>query len=334
MTIVKVIAAMAFLSAGFGALCQCVDTKLDEQKHSPIGRMVDVGGYKLHMIDSGKGSPTVVISPGLGDNSLDWTLVYPEISKFTRVIVSDRAGYAWSDASPLPRTSENIVQELHRLLKNGNVPGPYILVGHSFGGLSVLLFASAYPDEVAGVVLVDSSHEDQHEKFKLLDAPPSIFETIEDYLLVLRSYFQRYFGIERFIRERAAQKSNPNEKKGMLADDVQHCYLASRMSSKFMNAKRQEFLNWDLSCEQIKSNGGVVGDKPLTVITAGKKKVTEDHTQEHKQVWFDLQDDLVTKLPQGKQIFAEKSGHRINTGQPGIIIEAVRELVDELRIGQ
>ncbi len=182
MTGLKYFGATVFALAGLagsGVTYQYFGTISDEIVYQPLGKRVDIGGYKLHMIDEGSGGPTVVIDAGVGCNSLDWSLVQPEIAKFTRVITYDRAGYAWSDASPLPRTSATIVQELHVLLQNSDVPGPYILVGHSFGGCNMMLYANTYPDEVAGIVLVDSVHE------RLLEfvALPSIEYFILPYLL-------------------------------------------------------------------------------------------------------------------------------------------------------
>ena len=106
MAVLKTIAATTLLLASSGALYQYIGTKLDEQKYPPIGKMVDIGGYKLHMIESGQNNdgPTVVMDAGSGASSLDWQLVQPEIAKFAHVITYDRAGNGWSDASPLPRT--------------------------------------------------------------------------------------------------------------------------------------------------------------------------------------------------------------------------------------
>jgi len=304
-----------------GGLYQYVSTKLDEYNYPAIGKMVDVGGYKLHMIDEGTGGPVIVIDAGLGQNSFYWALVYPEIAKFTRVVVVDRAGHNWSDASPLVRTSENIVKELHAILKNGNVPEPYILVGHSFGGLNVRLYASTYSDEVAGVVLVDASHENQNIHF----ANMSRFgDTWSDW----KTYCERYLGVERFIRQRAAQQPDWKKSIEMIPEEIQNTYLASRLTSKFMEAKIGEANNFGLSCDQLQLDGGLIGDKPLVVITAGKKKSLTD---EKKKAWHDLQTDLVLKSSQGTQVFAERSGHNINIEQPEIIVDVVRKMVEGLR---
>lgn len=109
------------------------------------GKMVDLGDLKLHIDCRGQGSPTVILESGLGGSLLDWARVLPEAAQYTRVCAYDRAGYGWSEMGMLPRTSQQIASELHALLRAANVEGPYILVGHSFGGFSVRLFAAVFP---------------------------------------------------------------------------------------------------------------------------------------------------------------------------------------------
>jgi pimeloyl-ACP methyl ester carboxylesterase len=118
-----------------------------------------VGYYRLHIHCVGEGSPTVVLDAGLGGFSLDWSLVQPELAATTRVCAYDRAGYGWSDPSPQSRTPGQIVEELHTLLLNAGIEGPYMLVGHSAAGKHVRLYADRYPHDVVGMVLVDARHE-------------------------------------------------------------------------------------------------------------------------------------------------------------------------------
>ncbi len=125
----------------------------------PPGRMVDAGGHRLHLNCSGQGSPTVVMESGAGDLSLVWALVQPQIAQFTRACSYDRAGYAWSDAGPQPRTMAQIAYELHAALANAGEKGPYVLVGAALGGAMVRVFANTYPSDVSGMVLVDSADE-------------------------------------------------------------------------------------------------------------------------------------------------------------------------------
>ncbi|MSQ23225.1 MAG: alpha/beta fold hydrolase [Chloroflexi bacterium] len=131
--------------------------RLTRERSPAPGQMIAVGGHCLHLNRTGTGSPTVVIEAGLGDSSGAWsTTVQPGVAKTTRVCTYDRAGMGYSEPGPLPRTAECFVGELRILLHNGNVPGPYVLVGHSAGGAPVLVFAHEYPAEVAGVVLIES----------------------------------------------------------------------------------------------------------------------------------------------------------------------------------
>ncbi len=121
----------------------------------PPGRLVDIGTHRLHLYCVGDGFPTVVFDAALGASSLSWSLVHPAVARVTRACVYDRAGFAWSDGGPMPRTAGRLADELHHLLRTADVPGPYILVGHSFGGLVMRLFASRHADDVAGLVLIE-----------------------------------------------------------------------------------------------------------------------------------------------------------------------------------
>jgi pimeloyl-ACP methyl ester carboxylesterase len=144
-----------------GAIYESLSEAADARAYPPPGQTVDVGGHRLHINCTGTGSPTVVIDAGLGDWSTSWGFVQPEVAKVTRVCTYDRAGMGWSEPGPLPRVASQFAKELHALLHNANIPGPYILVGHSLGGLPVRMFTHDYPSEVAGVVLIDSMHPGQ-----------------------------------------------------------------------------------------------------------------------------------------------------------------------------
>jgi pimeloyl-ACP methyl ester carboxylesterase len=127
----------------------------------PIGRLIDLGGHRLHINCTGRGSPTVVIENGLGDFSFDWILVQRRVEKTTRICTYDRAGYAWSDPGPLPRTFAQVNLELHDALARAGERGPLVLVGHSYGGGVVREYTHTYGNDVAGLVLVDIVSEDQ-----------------------------------------------------------------------------------------------------------------------------------------------------------------------------
>jgi len=130
-------------------------------KSPPRGQMVDLGGHRLHIDCRGKGPLTVVIENGFEEFSFDWTMVQSKVEKFTKVYTYDRAGYAWSEPGPAPRTFHQINAELHDALEKLGERGPYVLVGHAFGGPIVRNFAKVYPRDVAGIVFVDAVSEDQ-----------------------------------------------------------------------------------------------------------------------------------------------------------------------------
>lgn len=138
-----------------------IPTLVVAEKATPAapGKLVDLGGHRLHVLCSGTGSPVVVVENGLGDFSFDWTLVQKQVSRYTRICTYDRAGYAWSDPGPKPRTFAQLNLELRDALRELGEKGPFVLVGHSFGGPVMINFASTYPQDSAGLVLVESAHE-------------------------------------------------------------------------------------------------------------------------------------------------------------------------------
>jgi len=159
---------LLFLCAGVFAQCAVAQRATnDTPAPSSVEGQVDVGGRRLHIHCTGRnveGSPTVVLEAGLGDSSAVWNQVQAEVAKFTRVCSYDRAGLGGSEPAPVPRTIEAVVADLHELLMNAKIPGAYVLAGHSLGGILTRLYASRYPDEVAGMVLVDSAHEDEPDR--------------------------------------------------------------------------------------------------------------------------------------------------------------------------
>ncbi len=150
-----VLAVLALAAVGGGY--ETVREAADARAHPAPGQLVDVGGHRLHLSCTGSGSPTVVLEPGAGMTSSDLGSITPAVAGETRVCVYDRAGRGWSEPADTPQDGAQIATDLHTLLHRGQVPGPYVLAGHSFGGLYALSFAARYPEEVAGMVLVDST---------------------------------------------------------------------------------------------------------------------------------------------------------------------------------
>jgi pimeloyl-ACP methyl ester carboxylesterase len=157
--------AIPLALAALGAAYEAVMSASDAQRYPPTGRLIDIGGYRLHLVCVGTTGPTVVLESGYNSTSLDWMQLQQQIAEERRVCAYDRAGSGWSDPGPLPRTPERIVADLHALLMAAGERGPYILVGHSMGGRYVRLFALRYPREVAGLVLVDARSEEYDQIF-------------------------------------------------------------------------------------------------------------------------------------------------------------------------
>jgi len=145
-----------------GILYQALGTARDARRFPPPGRLVAIAGNgspRLHLLGSGESGPTVILDAGIGASSLSWSLVQPLAARFARVYAYDRAGYGWSDPPRRangPRIASRLAEELRALLRAAEVPGPYILVGHSFGGYVARLYAERWPVEVAGLVMLDS----------------------------------------------------------------------------------------------------------------------------------------------------------------------------------
>lgn len=313
-----IIGAIAILVA-IGISYQYIATKIDDYKYPAPGIMVDVGGFKLHIKCSGSGNPTIILDAGMGCSSIDWTFVQQGVEQFAHVCSYDRAGLGWSEKSPNPRTSIYIVEELHTLLHNIHAQPPYILVGHSFGGNNIRLYANTYPDEVFGVILVDSSSEKVLQLFdelnKQLPQPtPPLLERIKNY--ILQSRIAVYLGIKR-LQYLFRDVSYP--------DPIKNVLIAKTLTTKFRTT--DEVTPALESSEQLAQSINTLQHKPLTVITTGKF----DGSEKHREIWLACQKELTQLSKQSKQLIAEKSGHMINHDQPEIIIDAIREMVEEYR---
>ncbi|MFI7536125.1 alpha/beta fold hydrolase [Streptosporangium sp. NPDC049376] len=147
------------LASGVGFAYESNASRADAREHRAPGRLVDVGGHRLHLYCAGRGAPTVVLEAGLAESSASWEVIQRRLSAHSRVCSYDRAGYAWSQEGPSPRTAERLAGELHALLAASGEAGPYVLVAHSFGGNVVRVFADRRRSLTAGLVLIDVTDE-------------------------------------------------------------------------------------------------------------------------------------------------------------------------------
>ncbi|EMR13315.1 hydrolase [Methylophaga lonarensis MPL] len=265
------------------------------------GERHDVGGYKLHIHCKGEGAPTVIIDVGLGDDSTDWLPVQVAAASTSKVCVFDRPGYGWSDFGPRPRDSSRIVSELEVLLKNADIPPPYVMVGHSFGGYNVRLFAANNPDDIAGMILVDSSHERQHEQLEIkLPQNPGRGSNV-------------------LILQKSSEIDYHADKHVMLRE------RAYRASVAEITAMHQ-------SATQVQQNA-VIPSIPLIVISRGRSDwMGNEAAAQREKIWTRLQQDLTRLSPLSRHIFAHKSGHAIPQQQPEIIVDAISQVIELARI--
>jgi len=318
--------------------------------YPPPGKLVDVGGWRLHLNCTGKSngkSPTVVLEAGSGDFSVDWSLTQPEIARFARVCSYDRAGAGWSELGPRPRAMRQAVYELHTALRNAGEKGPYVLVGHSLGGLLVRIYASQYPKEVAGMVLVDSTHEDatlmMNGKFQRMRelsqgrSLPPIRTTISAAEKELSEAEKRE--IEDFLKQMGAPKiSAPynrlpaeiqaarlwalSQPRHYAADNAP--YLSEELAEIYAARQKQEYPLGDTPLVALLPKPAV-GNPPPGVTADEWRRVNEEKRRQKEEF---------AKLSRNsKLIVAENSGHHIHLDEPEVVINAIRQVVDAARRG-
>ncbi len=319
-----------------GLVLQKIGSARDARRFPPPGRLVDVGGHRLHISSTGGGTPAVVMDSGFPGSSLSWTFVQPEVAKFTCACSYDRAGLGWSDAGPMPRTSQQVVEELHALLLSARVGGPYVLVGHSFGTFTARLYASTYPDEVAGMVLVDPIHPSEWlqmteaGKRKLIGAVRlSRYGAILARLGVARlvSLLVR-LGASGLARSSVSLLTG-----GTLAEAERMIAPVTKLPSelrpivawfwtqpKFFVAMASQAESLPRSAAQVAATGDY-RDMPLVVHSASG--TSPSRLKDHE--------GLARLSFQGKHIVASKSGHWIHLDEPDLVVESIREVVESVR---
>jgi pimeloyl-ACP methyl ester carboxylesterase len=309
-----------------GVVFQFVMTRIDARRYPAPGELVDVDGNSLHLYCTGEpGAPTVVMDSGLGGTILDWQLVQPEVAKFARVCTYDRAGMGWSYPGTQPRTSRQIIKELHTLLGNAGVRGPYVLVGHSFGGTNMQVYASQYPDEVAGMVLVDSALEDERTVplTKSLQPSPVLLKILATIGVTRLSY------------------TLGGETLGQTSPDFEDEQAAISSHRKQIFAVADETSSLEESFDENRAAPMSLGDKPLIVLTAGPLPLevltsgglSQDQARQIDALHSESQADLTQHSQNAKQIITEDSGHYIHVEQPDLVIDTIRQVVEAARNG-
>jgi pimeloyl-ACP methyl ester carboxylesterase len=251
--------------------------------------MVDIGTHSLYHVRAGEGSPTVVIDVGIAGRLDEWASIKERISRSTTVVLYDRAGYGRSEPGPFPRDAARAADELHSLLKTASIPGPYLPVGHSLGGLHIQFFADRYPDEVAGMVL--------------LDPPPLSWIRGEVYTELL-----------------GMAEGMTAEWQGIADGGGENAEFFRAIASE-----HREMLG--ASGEQVASIESF-GDLPLTVIAAGvPNPAFGDIAEEYQRYWIEQNRMLVAKSTRGEFVLASDSGHKLHTEAEELVVESILKLV-------
>jgi pimeloyl-ACP methyl ester carboxylesterase len=290
-----------------GATYETVSERADARRFLPAGQLIDVGGYRLHLNCLGQGKPVVVIDAGWGDWSLSWSKVQLLVSKTTTVCTYDRAGMGQSDAGPLPRDAAHFASELHTLLHRAKLDGPYVLVGHSLGGLPVRVFTGRYRTEVQGVVLIDSMAPDLPSmavegKKSLPDTRTFSWFTIPARL-----------GLVRLL-------AGPLGLTQGIPAEIQAAYLAAIVKPRHAQTIAQEGAGMPASLTQA-SEVTSFGDLPLVVLSRGLNLETK---------WQAKQKLLLELSANSEQVTAKHSDHNIELEEPEAAVSAIARVISRL----
>jgi pimeloyl-ACP methyl ester carboxylesterase len=269
------------------------------------GDFVLLHDHRIYYHCLGEGSHTVLIDTGIGDASANWAPIQQKLSSQMKVCIYDRAGYGMSDPGPGPRTSNLIVEELYTMLKSADIDGPYILVGHSYGGFTAQLFAKIHTDETAGIVLVESSHPQQAERLAKLD----LHEVENRRIITGRN-------------DLAPDESTELQKKWHMLNSRRKAIFAQMEELKYFNESADEVIA-----------AGPMPDIPFAVLTRGVSQLpTLDNAESMEDVWLEMQSELANSSKQGYQHIIQNSGHNIHIDKPDAVIDSVLEMIEKINL--
>ncbi|WP_088288263.1 alpha/beta hydrolase [Kineosporia sp. A_224] len=310
---VVVTLAVASIGAGYQTIASAVDSRTA----SMPGQMVDVGGHRLHLTCTGSGSPTVVLEPGAGEMAASLGWITPAVARTTRVCAYDRPGRGGSDPTDTPQNGARVAGDLHTALHRAGVPGPYVLAGHSFGGLYVLAFAARYPDEVAGMVLIDSTAPMAGTAAGTAAGSDYSVGPVLRRASVLLSTMSR-LGIGRLYADHAFGDLPPQSRADVRAGVATTTTLRSTID---------EYLAGSASMQDAAALTDF-GDKPLVVLTAGAG---------HPDSWFTSQDHLATLSTHAVHRVVHGATHEdlvADARYAAVSARAITDLVTSVRAGR
>ncbi|MBI4909409.1 MAG: alpha/beta hydrolase [Acidobacteria bacterium] len=304
------------LIASGGALYEILASRADMNRFPRPFHLVGAGALRLNLHCTGRGTPTIVLEAGLADSLDQWRLVQPEVARFARVCSYDRAGYGYSDPGPMPRTSARIASELHAALQSAGEAPPFVMAGSSFGGYCVRVFNGQYPSEVAAILLVDSTQEDQYRLLPPAWSAMSAATRVRARSQAFWAPLSIGLGMTRFHLRLRGQQVPP-----------------VLLQAKYIQARTSELENIETSAEQARVAEHMNG-KALVVLTAGRPidaalraALSADDQRAFEQTWVnELQLRLARLSTRGKRIIVQDSGHDIPGERPEAVVAAIREL--------
>lgn len=307
---------------GLGFIYEAVASSMAASQYSPPGTLVDAGDYRLHVQTVGDKPMTVILEAGSGESSLSWGDIPKELSDDATVVSYDRGGYGWSEAAMSERSGDNVIRELHHALQELNLPGPYLLVGHSLGGMYTRLFAQTYPDEVIGLVLVDARPEDD----EMRTAPIYAEENFQSKPPATVLSLLKRSGMLRLFQDVLLEGLVDKEDRGL--------FINVTASPAYFRAVEEEGKLSKVVEDQIR--GQDLGDLPVRVIARGVAPdyeaagISSEASKEIEQIWREGQEGMLSISRNAELIIAEQSGHIVMKDQPELIIQVVRDLLKQL----
>ncbi len=300
-----------------GTVYQTAATEADRKNFPAPGNLIDVGGFKMHIHCMGEGSPTVILETLSGGTSSYWGWVQPEVAKDTRVCVYDRAGRGWSEADPEPISLERTVRNLHTLLANAKIEGPYIMVGHSIGGIYVRQFAAEYPHEIVGMVLVDASNPYQFDRYPEMGKENENYMQIAQYFPALArlGIGRLYFALGGEIDFAEMKEPEKSEIKAAWSSPE---YFESQVAE--VAAGRRIF--------EDGQKLGDLGSLPLVVLTQGNATTTPE--------WIELQNELAGLSTDSWHLTVDGATHAslaFNSEHAHMVSQAILQLMRAVQNG-
>jgi pimeloyl-ACP methyl ester carboxylesterase len=335
--VIFIVVAIVALVVLAGWLYQQAGTARDRKGHPAPGELINLNGRSLHLLSCGQGSPAVVFESGLMSTVLSWANIQPEIAKATRAVCYDRAGLGWSDPGPAPRDADQIVKELHELLALAGISAPFILVGHSFAGLTTRLFAARYPEEVSGLILIDPvvpgewNPPNDHNRKRIRTGAK----------ILRRATVLSRFGLIRFVSfllragvkpiadplvrlmSKGAPKGDGTSRSPLfwnLPPSERAMAPVFWVQPKFTETIADQLENFPRSAAQVAAAENPK-DAPVTVISAANTPA--DRKEAHIA--------LAHLSACGTHLVATRSRHWVMTDEPQLVIQAIHQMVERVR---